>query len=858
MTSILDRIFGKSSVQLARLKKEAQNVVAREPSTQKLSDAALPEKLSQLRAQAKSGTSLDALLPETFALVRETARRTLGEHPFLVQVMGGIALHRGTIAEMKTGEGKTLVATMPVALNALAGSSVHVVTVNEYLAQRDAQWMGTIYRALGLSVGVTLHGQSTEEKRAAYAADITYGTNNEFGFDYLRDNMAYRPEDRVQRGLDYVIVDEVDSILIDESRTPLIISAPDTEATKQYTEFARLVPRLERGTQYAVDEKQRAVTLTDEGISRMEELLGVTDLYGANEVRLIYHLEQALRSHVLYKRDVDYVVKEGEVIIVDSFTGRLMPGRRYSEGLHQAIEAKEGVRIQEESRTLATITFQNYFRLYEKISGMTGTAVTSREEFQKVYDLDVVTIPTNRPMVRTDRADRVYATEDAKFRAVIREVKERHAAGQPVLVGTIAIEKSERLSTLLRREGIPHEVLNAKNHEREAQIIAQAGQPHAVTISTNMAGRGTDIKLGDTVTDRGGLFVLGTERHEARRIDNQLRGRSGRQGDPGASQFFISFDDDIMRIFGGDRMKRMLERLQVPEDEPIESSMVSRAVEAAQAKVEGFYFDSRKHVLEYDDVMNKQRGSFYRTRRSVVDNEHDPARFRSLVVEVMTEALAATVDTARKVSPPEDLDTVSRQAVERFSNLTDVEWEPVRAALPTDAGDELPAPARAALAQLAERLWDRTTAALPDEAGLAVCRGIFLQTLDLLWTDHLDTMEYLRKGIGLRGYGQRDPLVEYRHEGHQLFRQLLAQFRQEATLAFLHLTVHSPRSVQEPARLAVPQATDERPAGAPAVPPARGGAAAGSALPHKTTVRRNDPCPCGSGKKYKKCHGARA
>ncbi|MDP3685810.1 MAG: preprotein translocase subunit SecA, partial [bacterium] len=842
----------------------------------------LPEKLRDLKVRRQErNESPQDLLPETFALVREAARRALNERPFDVQVMGGIALHEGNIAEMKTGEGKTLVATMPVVLNALAGKGVHLVTVNEYLARRDAEWMGKVYRALGLTVGVTLHGQTAEEKRVAYAADITYGTNNEFGFDYLRDNMAYRPTDRAQRALHYAIVDEVDSILIDEARTPLIISAPDEESTKHYTQFSKLVPKLERGKHYEVDEKQRAATLTDEGISKTEELLGVQDLYGAGEIRLIHHLEQALRANTLFKRDVDYVVKDGEVIIVDAFTGRLMPGRRYSEGLHQAIEAKEGAHVQAESRTLATITFQNYFRLYDKLAGMTGTAYTSREEFQKVYDLDVVIIPTNKTMVRTDHPDRIYGTEEAKFRAVVKEIRERHEKGQPVLVGTIAIEKSERLSGMLKREGVPHEVLNAKQHDREAQIVANAGARGAVTISTNMAGRGTDIKLGPEVTTLGGLCVLGTERHEARRIDNQLRGRSGRQGDPGESRFLISLDDDIMRIFGGERMKGLLERLKVPEDEPIESGMVSKAVEAAQAKVEGFYFDSRKHVLEYDDVMNKQRDSFYRLRQSLAEEKTDQDAFRAQIADILTEAVTAAVQTARATASPEnDLDKVSRDALQRYINLPDDEWEKIASTLPREAGPELLEETRAALQAFVEHTYDHKTAEFPQGVFPDVVRTLFLQTLDLLWTDHLDTMEYLRTGIGLRGYAQRDPLVEYRQESHHLFKNLLAHFREEAASAFFHVTIHPhagaaapPPPIPQPEKLivshptapaptgAIGQEVDERtPAGvltsltpAPAVTGAAGGTS--GPLRPKPPVGRNDPCPCGSGKKYKKCHG---
>ncbi|MEK7556921.1 MAG: preprotein translocase subunit SecA, partial [Patescibacteria group bacterium] len=572
---------------------EAINKLA--PEMKALSDEALAARVTQHKG--KSWEDLQTHVAEIFAAVREASDRTLKLRHFDVQLTGGLALLEGRIAEMKTGEGKTLVATLPLTFAALAGRGAHLVTVNDYLARRDAEWMAPIYRFFGLSVGIVVPGQSSEEKRAAYAADVTYGTNNEYGFDYLRDNMAQRREDLTQRELTYAIVDEVDSILIDEARTPLIISAPDAESTQLYVQFARLVPQLKENVHYNLDEKRKAATLTDDGVNEVERILGMSNIYEEKGVRYVHHLEQALRAHSLYHRDKDYVVQDGQVKIVDEFTGRILEGRRYSEGLHQALEAKEGVAVQQESRTLATITFQNYFRLYQRLAGMTGTAVTSAEEFERVYNLEVVVVPTDKAMVRNDRTDRVFVNENAKFQAVVKEIRERHAKGQPVLVGTIAIEKSERLSAYLQREGVPHEVLNAKHHAREAEIVAKAGQKGTVTISTNMAGRGTDIKLGQGVVDLGGLFILGTERHEARRIDNQLRGRSGRQGDPGETQFFVSLDDDVMRIFGGDRIKNLMQRLKLPEDEPIENRMVSRAIESAQERVEGYYFDMRKLVL---------------------------------------------------------------------------------------------------------------------------------------------------------------------------------------------------------------------------------------------------------------------
>ncbi|MCX6764081.1 MAG: preprotein translocase subunit SecA, partial [Candidatus Moranbacteria bacterium] len=643
---IFTKIFGSNQREIKKFLPIVEKINSLEKSIQRLSDEELKNKtkefrkrLNPLRQPADGGETLDEILPEAFAVVREAAFRVIGERHFDVQLMGGIALHQGKIAEMKTGEGKTLVSTLPTYLNALTGQGVHIVTVNDYLAKRDCNWMGAIYNSLGISTACIIHDASylyepkiidTDEvsvemqnlkpisRREAYAADITYGTNNEFGFDYLRDNMVQSLEQMTQREFNFAIVDEVDSILIDEARTPLIISAPDSDSTKQYSQFAQLVPRLKREEDYQIDEKMKAVTITDAGISKMEQWLGVGNLYDAGRINYVHHLEQALKAQIIFQRDRDYVVKDGEVIIVDDFTGRLMPGRRYSEGLHQAIEAKEGVQVQKESRTLATITFQNYFRLYKKLAGMTGTALTSAEEFFKVYKIEVVEIPTNKPMIRRDLQDMIYKSEKGKFNAIVERIKEINKTGQPVLVGTIAIEKSEYLSALLTRAGVPHEVLNAKNHEREAQIVSKAGQKNSVTIATNMAGRGTDIKLGEGVIGVGGLFIIGTERHEARRIDNQLRGRSGRQGDPGASQFFVSLEDELMRRFGGDKLKGMMTSLGLPEDQPIQNRIISKTIENAQSKIEGFNFDIRKHVLEYDDVMNKQREVIYKKRREIL------------------------------------------------------------------------------------------------------------------------------------------------------------------------------------------------------------------------------------------------
>ena len=780
-------------------------------------------KTGELKERFLKGETLDGFLPDGFALVREAAKKTLGQRHFDVQLLGGIVIHQGKIAEMKTGEGKTLVATLPAYLNAIAGKGVHIVTVNDYLARRDAVWMGQIYDILGLKVGCIGHDTSfiydsshteakTDETRDAkgsfkvlheflkpcsrkdaYGADITYGTNNEFGFDYLRDNIAYSPEQMVQRGHNFAIVDEVDSILIDEARTPLIISAPDAESGELYRTFSRAVQILEKERDYKVDEKLRAATLTEEGIERAEKILGLKNLYAEGGVKYVHHLEQALRAKALYQRDKDYVGKNGEVIIVDEFTGRMMPGRRWSEGLHQAVEAKEGVQVQKESRTVASITFQNYFRLYAKLSGMTGTAVTSAEEFHKVYNLEVSVIPTNKPLLRADLPDKIFRNEEGKWRAVISEIKERHEKGQPVLVGTVSIEKNEILSELLNREGIKNKVLNAKNHEAEAETIAQAGKPGAVTVATNMAGRGVDIVLGgnpslpeepEQVRKAGGLFVLGTERHEARRIDNQLRGRSGRQGDPGATQFFVSFDDDLLRIFSSERIKGMMQTLGIPDDQPIETKMVSRALESAQAKVEGFNFDARKHLLEYDDVMNKHRASVYRMRQGILFAEND---------EVISR-------TGEIFAGEEDKENFLKKAGE--------------------AGREKIAPA---------------------------LKTLWLRAIDHFWIEHLEIMEYMRSSVRLRAYGQRDPLVEYKNEAGRLFHELEDAIEGHVADIALKIGPEAPKTEKLALEAVHPQAGLPAQAGAPLAPQAQNKAFQG--------VGRNAPCPCGSGKKFKRCHG---
>jgi len=836
--SIITKIFGDAN---EKYLKKIQSLVDKINSLEKEFEgpafsperAGLRKKTIEFKERLGKGETLDDILPEAFALVREAAKRTLGQRHFDVQLIGGIVLHQGKIAEMKTGEGKTLSATLALYLNALEGEGAHLVTVNDYLARRDAVWMGQIYHASGLSVGCLNHEQSFlydpdfkkpaegEEsklssspfaaaregkekmrdelggfyvvedflrpcsRKEAYLADITYGTNNEFGFDYLRDNMVYDLSEQAQRGFHYAIVDEVDSILIDEARTPLIISAPDIESSKWYSEFARIIPKLDPETDYEIDEKMRAVTLTEEGINKIEKILGYKNIYEEKGIKYLHHLEQSLKAEALFKRDRDYVVKSapsggGQVIIVDEFTGRLMPGRRWSGGLHQAIEAKEGVRVQPESLTLASITFQNYFRLYKKLAGMTGTAATSAEEFDKVYGIDVIIVPTNKPMIRIYLADRIYKTEKGKFEAVVKEIKEKHKTSQPILVGTTSIEKNEFLGKLLDREGIPHQILNAKQHQREGEIIAQAGKLGAVTIATNMAGRGVDIILGGNpqdseqsrrVCELGGLHIIGCQRHEARRIDNQLRGRAGRQGDPGSSQFFVSLEDDLMRIFGGERIKSLMDVLKIPEDQPIEARLVSKAIEDAQSKIEGLNFDLRNHVLEYDDVLNKHRETIYRKRREMLEVENGSASWRMKI-----ENWLKTSDEKKA------LEGKLKELGENFNQVS---------------------------------------------------KFISLRTLDMLWVEHLENMEYLRDSVRLRAYGQQDPLVEYKNEGHKMFKKLLSTLESTIVNTILKVSL-APVPPAQPSMVSSP---------APY--------AAGS----RSKVGRNDPCPCGSDKKYKKCHG---
>jgi len=910
--SIFSSIFGDANSRfLQGLQPLVERINALELEMQKLPAEDFPRKTQEFKERlhlpAGGGELLDDLLPEAFALAREAARRTLGQRHFDVQLLGGMVLHKGQIAEMRTGEGKTLTATLPIYLNALEGKGVHVVTVNDYLARRDMVWMGQIYHALGLSTGCITHSASymydpnhiadvekksdlpdaldkkrdtkgnfqvVEEflrpctRKEAYAADITYGTNNEYGFDYLRDNLSYQPDQISQTEHNFVIIDEVDSILIDEARTPLIISAPDEESGELYKVFATLVPKLKENEDYNVDEKFKATTLTEEGIEKVEQLLGIKDIYTEKGIRYVQHLEQALKAHALFARDKDYVVKDGEVLIVDEFTGRLMPGRRWSEGLHQAVEAKEGVVIQRESRTLASITFQNYFRLYKKIAGMTGTAQTSAEEFHKVYYLDVTTIPTNKELVRDDRPDKVYQSTAGKYQAVVQQIKECHQKGQPILVGTISIEKNELLGAMLKREGIEHQMLNAKHHEEEGAIIAQAGRKGAVTIATNMAGRGVDIILGgnpplpdetQAVRESGGLFVLGTGRHEARRIDDQLRGRAGRQGDPGTSQFFVSLEDDLMRVFGSDKIKRLMGTFGIPEDEPIENRMVSRSIESAQSKIEGFHFDARKHLLEYDDVMNKQREVVYRARREFLSAPEDALRTRveDMIDEEMRRLVEGHTMGQSLVQPAGGWNTEEMAEQTRAMNiLADTLPEELLQIKNVAVADE---EKREQMISLLQKHADAAFAAKAEEMGgnlKNVFRYFALQTIDYLWTDHLEVMDYTRSSVRLRAYGQRDPLVEYKNEALKLFRQFNAAVAHLLVTNILKFNSSvSGRVSQEPPQHNL---TLSHPSATGVLPPQSASSTQGSVPPKDpkfAEVGRNDPCPCGSGKKYKKCHG---
>lgn len=808
---IFEKFFAQDHEKYAKkFRPQIEKIASFEAELKLLSLEQFKERTRELKEQLSKDAQLDILLPEAFALVREASLRTLQQRHFDVQLIGGMVLHEGKIAEMKTGEGKTLTATLPVYLNALTDNGVHIITVNDYLAKRDTVWMGQIYHALGLSVSCITHdasyiydpsyGQDStqDEKRdtlgsflveesylrpvsrkEAYLADITYGTNNEFGFDYLRDNMAQSLETQVQRGHAFAIIDEVDSVLVDEARTPLIISAPDQESSSWYKEFARLVPQLKKEEDYELDEKLKAVTLTEQGVNKVERLMGVKDIYQERGIKFLHHLEQALKAEAIFERDRDYVVRDGSVVIVDEFTGRLLPGRRYSGGLHQALEAKEGVLVQPESLTLASITFQNYFRMYKKLAGMTGTALTSAEEFSKVYNLEVIAIPTNKPMVRQDMPDKVYQSQEAKFNAIVEEIKERQKKGQPVLIGTVSIQRNEYLGKLLERQGVRHEMLNAKNHEREAAIIAQAGQKGAVTVATNMAGRGVDIILGGNPLDEkeaegvkslGGLHVIGTERHEARRIDNQLRGRSGRQGDPGSTQFFVSLEDDLIRIFGGERIQKLMQQLHLPKEEAIESKMVSGTIESAQSKIEGFNFDARKHLLEYDDVLNKHRETVYRKRRELLNMAKEGT---------LKEYILGVIEKLGKNK--EEYDKKEQELGQE--NLRQAE------------------------------------------------KIVAMRVLDSLWLEHLENMEALRDSVKLRAYGQQDPLIEYKNEARKMFQSFVENMEAMIANALLQISRVQPHQHQH-----VHQASQQD--------------------PQYKNVGRNDPCPCQSGKKFKRCHGA--
>ena len=887
--ALVKKVIGtKNDRELKRLWPLVDEINSLEEEVQKLSDAELRARTASFKERLDQGATLDDILCEVFATGREASKRVLGMRPFDVQLLGGIALHRGNIAEMKTGEGKTLVATMPVYLNALSGKGVHVVTVNDYLARRDSEWMGRLYNFLGLSVGVVVHGVEDNARKLAYRADITYGQNNEFGFDYLRDNMKFALEEYVQRELNFAIVDEVDSILVDEARTPLIISGPAEESTEKYAIIDRIIPKLKRGRKvekgepeegdFAVDEKMKSAILTEQGIARCEELLGVDNLYDPGHIDTLHHVNQALRAHALFERDVDYVVNDGEVVIVDEFTGRMMPGRRWSDGLHQAVEAKEGVKVERENQTLATITFQNYFRMYNKLAGMTGTADTEAVEFKKIYNLDVLVMPTHRNMVRIDHPDVVYKTEREKFEAVVQEIEECHEKGQPVLVGTISIEKSERLSGMLKRRGVRHHVLNAKHHEREAEIVAQAGRHEAVTISTNMAGRGTDIILGgnpeflaaaeagtrdpespefqaalakftsecaegrEKVLEAGGLHILGTERHESRRIDNQLRGRAGRQGDPGSSRFFLSLEDDLLRIFGAERIQGLMTRLGMEEGEPIEHKMISRAIANAQAKVEGHNFDIRKHLLEYDDVMNKQREVIYHRRRETLAGESLKEDVLEMIDDLSASCAQAAVDGAL-ASGEWDWDAVHNAIVDRFGVRLELS-EDDRVNLTTDKLEAI-------LSENIRALYEAREQGFGEPVMRHLEKVILLQTIDQQWKDHLLTMDRLKEGVGLRGYAQQNPLQAYQKEGFTLFGDMIERIDAEAVKKLLTVQLVREEDIERIEEQRRPQPMTLSHGAVVEAAPAQNKAV----TPEGDKLGRNDPCPCGSGKKYKRCHG---
>ena len=835
--ALLKKVIGsKNDRELKRLSLILQEVNQWEPTIRNLSDAELRAKTPYFREKLAQGSELEDILVEAFAVVREAAWRTVQMRPFDAQIVGGLVLHEGKIAEMKTGEGKTLAATMPIYLNALPGKGTHLVTVNDYLARRDAEWMGPIYKMLGMTVGVIVHGLDDDERRDAYHADITYGTNNEFGFDYLRDNMKFSLEDYAQREFHYAIVDEVDSILVDEARTPLIISGPSEESTDKYYRINQVIPRLRKEKDYTIDEKSRTVVLTEEGVSRVESYLKVQNLYEPKNMELLHHVNQALKAHTLFKRDVDYVVKEGEVIIVDEFTGRVMPGRRYSDGLHQALEAKEKVKIERENQTLASITFQNYFRMYKKLAGMTGTADTEAAEFKKIYNLDVLVVPTNMPMIRTDHTDVIYKTEKEKFNATIEEIKELHQTGRPVLVGTISIEKSELLSKYLTRTGIKHHVLNAKHHEREAEIVAEAGQRGQVTISTNMAGRGTDIKLGEGVAQLGGLHILGTERHESRRIDNQLRGRSGRQGDMGSSRFYLSLEDDLLRIFGAERISSIMDKIGIEENQPIEHKMISKAIENAQKRVEGQNFDIRKHLLEYDDVMNRQRQVIYEQRKKVLRGEDLWKDIEEMTEELVDDLIPDYIE--EKQHPEEwNLKGLDDMVFKQFAlklNLSD----PERGLNQEEIRETIISAVKAHLKKKEEDFGKP----LMDH----LIRMIMLQSIDTRWKDNLLGMDHLKEGIGLRGYGQKDPIREYQKEGYEMFMDMVYRIKTDTIEKLCRVQIQREEEIEE---MQEKQRQDY------IMSRGEDTAAPKTVKRDHDKIGRNDPCPCGSGKKHKKCCG---
>ncbi len=893
--SIIKKIVGsKNERELKRMWPIVAKINGLESSIAALSDDQLRGKTAEFKERHAKGESLDALLPEAFAVCREAGKRVLGMRHFDVQLIGGMTLHSGRIAEMKTGEGKTLVATLPAYLNAISGKGVHVVTVNDYLAKRDSEWMGRLYGFLGLTVGVIVHGIEDDDRRINYAADITYGTNNEFGFDYLRDNMKFSLDDYVQRGFNYAIVDEVDSILIDEARTPLIISGPTEDSTDKYYIIDRIIPRLIKGEiieveantlsgkrksysgDYTIDEKAKSATLTEQGVLKVEELLGVDNLYDPRNIEFLHHTQQALRAHAMYKRDVDYVVKDGEVMIVDEFTGRLMPGRRWSDGLHQAIEAKEGVTIENENQTLATITFQNYFRMYAKLSGMTGTADTEAEEFHKIYKLEVTVIPTNRPLLRPDFPDVIYKTEREKFNAVIEDIKEHYEIGQPCLVGTISIEKSEVLSELLKKQGIPHTVLNAKQHEKEAEIVSQAGRLKAITIATNMAGRGTDILLGgngealakqwrkenpeatdeeyeavlqrykaecaaehDEVIKLGGLHILGTERHESRRIDNQLRGRSGRQGDPGSSKFYLSLEDDLLRIFGSERVAKIMDILKIEEGEAITHSMITRSIENAQKKVEAHNFDIRKHLIEYDDVMNKQREVIYTQRREILAGQDIRESFMEMLDETIEE-ITSGYCIEKTPAAEWDLQGLTDTVYKCFNLQLDLPREVLGRLNPTNFRDTLKEQAHSIFKAKAEEMGDE----LMDH----LIKVMMLQAIDTHWKDHLLNIDHLKEGIGLRGYGQKDPKQEYKKEAYNCFMEMIIRIREEVVERIYWVQIE--KGGEE-----IEELEEEQRSRKMVFNLAGDGEQHNEPAKSQKVAGRNDPCPCGSGKKFKKCCG---